>query len=125
MLKQITVFIFTLSIIGLLFLNPALADWRQNLNLIGDEAFNEGAGPPATSVTEIIGKIVRTILSFLGILFIILVMYAGHMWMFAGGNEDRVGKARKILINSAIGVALVLLSYAIAYFVFDALDAVS
>jgi len=125
MLKKITIFLFILSIFSLLIFNPVYADWRQYLNIIGQEGFNEGVGPPEMSVMDIVGKIVKTVLSFLGILFVILIIYAGHMWMFAGGSEDRVGKAKKILTNSTIGVSLVLLAYAIAYAVFDALDAIN
>ena len=37
--------------------------------------------------------------------------------MTAGGSEEKVTKARQIIINSAIGLAIVMMAYAITWFV--------
>jgi hypothetical protein len=41
--------------------------------------------------------------------------------MTAGGNEEKVEKARKLLTRGVIGLIIIIGSYAIWYFVFDAL----
>ena len=43
--------------------------------------------------------------------------------MTAGGEADRVDKAKKVLINAAIGLAIILASFAIAQFVLNRLIA--
>ncbi len=58
-------------------------------------------------------------LTFLGIIFIIMIIYAGFLWMTSGGSEDKISKARKIIIRSIIGVAIILLAYAITIFVIN------
>ncbi len=69
------------------------------------------------SLVLAIGLIIRTILSLLGVIFLILILYAGFLWMTAGGNEEQLTKAKNLLKNSAIGLAIVLAAYAITYFV--------
>ena len=64
-------------------------------------------------IASIVGRIIGIFLSVLGIIFLILVIYAGFLWMTAGGNADRVDKAKKILIQSVIGLIIILLSFAI------------
>lgn len=65
--------------------------------------------------------VMRTIsyaLGFLGVIFILLIIYAGFLWMTAAGNEEKVEKAKKIISRAAIGLAIVLIALAVTYFVF-------
>jgi len=68
-------------------------------------------------LSTFIGRVIKNLLGLLGTVFLILVLYAGFMWMTAAGNEERVGKAKKILANSVIGLAVVILAYVIVEFV--------
>ena len=64
-----------------------------------------------------IGNILRIVLSFLGVIFLILIIYGGFTWMTAGGNEQQITKAKGIIFNAIIGLIVVLAAYAItAYF---------
>ncbi len=74
------------------------------------------------TVPGIIGKVVAVILSFIGIIFFLLVLFAGFMWMSAMGNSERVTKAKDILEAAAIGLLIVLGAYAITRFVFQGLS---
>ncbi|PIT87034.1 MAG: hypothetical protein COU31_05100 [Candidatus Magasanikbacteria bacterium CG10_big_fil_rev_8_21_14_0_10_40_10] len=58
-------------------------------------------------------------MSFLGIIFFGLVMFAGFTWMTAAGASEQVEKAKKLLEGAVIGLVLVLSSYAITNFVFS------
>ena len=69
------------------------------------------------SFINTLAKIVKTILSLLGILFLILIIISGFQWMTAGGNEETIAKARKRIINASIGLGIVILSYSIASFI--------
>ena len=73
------------------------------------------------SMPEIIGALIGTFLSLLGIIFLVLILYGGFIWMISGGNEFKVAKAKKILTNAVIGLIIVLSAYSITYFVFNSL----
>lgn len=70
-----------------------------------------------TFLSTRVGSIIGTLLSFLGVIFMVLVIYAGVLWMTARGAEAQVDKAKDILVNAIIGLILVLAAYAITAFV--------
>jgi hypothetical protein len=73
------------------------------------------------SLPAIIGALIGTFLSLIGVIFLCLIIYGGFLWMTAAGNESKVLKAKKLLTESVIGLIIILASYAITRFVFDAL----
>lgn len=81
----------------------------------------ETGAPTKRSVQGIISLVINTFLSLLGVIFLVIIIYAGFLWMTAGGNDEQVGKAKKWLTNSIIGVAIIIAAYAISYFVLNAL----
>ena len=66
-------------------------------------------------------QVINVILSFLGIIALIIILWGGFMWMTAGGNEEKVTKARQMLVAGVVGLAIVLAAYAIANFVVNSL----
>ncbi|MFH1173151.1 MAG: pilin [bacterium] len=74
------------------------------------------SGTPNLPAT--IAGIVQILLGFIGIVFLALTVYAGYLWMTASGNEDKVTRAKDMLRNSIIGLAIVLAAYSITYFLF-------
>ena len=46
-------------------------------------------------------------------LALIMVMYGGFMWVFAGGNSSVIGKAKETITSAIIGLVLALLSVTI------------
>ena len=69
-------------------------------------------------VAGVAGNIVASALAFVGVIFFILVLYAGFMWMTARGDSGKIDKAKSVLEDAVIGVVLVSAAYAIANFVF-------
>jgi uncharacterized BrkB/YihY/UPF0761 family membrane protein len=65
--------------------------------------------------------IVNTALVFLGMITVILVIVAGFMWLFAGGEEEKIKKAKEILKGAVTGLVIVLGSYGLAQYIFTAL----
>lgn len=63
------------------------------------------------------GRFIQFALSFLGILAVILVMYAGFLWMSSGGDEEKITKARAILKNGVIGLIIILSAWTITTFI--------
>lgn len=70
-----------------------------------------------TMLLDRIGGLVGLVLSFIGIIFLVLTVYAGIMWMTAQGNSAKVEKAKDLLINAVIGLVIVSAAYSITIFV--------
>ena len=84
------------------------------------ETFAETAGFTTNADLEVIvARLIRTVLSFLGIVAVVIMLYGGFVWMTAGGNPDRVDKAKKIIINGTIGLVLVFSSFAVTQFILN------
>lgn len=71
----------------------------------------------AESLPEMVGAIVGIILSLVGVFFLGLMIYGGYIWMMARGNEQEVEKAKNIIINSVIGIIIVVAAYAFTAFI--------
>ncbi len=69
----------------------------------------------------IIGRIINIFLGFMGIVLLLIVIYAGYLWMTAGGDADQVEKAKKWIRNGIIGLIIIVSSYAITAFVISML----
>jgi len=61
----------------------------------------------------IIGRVIKTILTFVGIILLSIIIYGGFLWMTAGGKSEQVGKAIDYLKNGAIGVLIIIIAYSI------------
>lgn len=81
-------------------------------------AANLASGP--TEPTVIVGRIIGAGLSLIGIVFFILTLYAGIVWMVARGNEESAKKAINTIIAAAIGMIITMSAYAITSFILDA-----
>ncbi len=81
-------------------------------------AFFGESGYSGSSADSILGSVIKTVLSLLGIVFVILIIFSGYQWMMAGGNEEQVSKAKDRIRDAVIGVIIVVLAYAITAFVF-------
>ncbi len=111
-------------IIGLPNFSPVKAQgWWETakqggLDQVGT-AYGQGSNP--TDIRDIIARIISVFLGLLGIIFTVLIFYAGYRWMTAGGNEDKVKQAKDQLITGVIGLAIILASLAISHYVFRAI----
>ena len=82
---------------------------------------NEGQ----TDLTVIVGRIINILLSFLGIIFLVLVLYAGFLWMTAQGDSKKVDQARGMISQAIVGLIIIMASYAISNYVLNALAQVT
>lgn len=75
------------------------------------------------NIAQFIGfYIIQPVLGLLGLLFLVLMIYAGVLWMTASGNEKRVQKAKDILVAAVIGATIIVSAYAVTNAVFNALS---
>lgn len=75
-------------------------------------------GQPA-SLPAFAGRIVRAALVLTGVIFFALMVYAGSLYLTAGGNEEQVKRSRSTLARAAIGFFIVLFAGAITQFIFN------
>ncbi|MBI4599880.1 hypothetical protein HY732_03070 [Candidatus Uhrbacteria bacterium] len=96
-----------------------------NQNIIRNNLNNTGnlSGYANKTLPEAVGNIILALISILGVIFVVLIVYAGFKWMLAQGDEQKTKEALGLIINSIIGLAIILAAYAIAYFVISTLKA--
>jgi len=114
----ITMFAFVLSAMPVLALGSDIGtELGQTTSVIGQTGFGEQQSTAGQSLPTRVGKIIRTVLGLLGVVVVVIVIYAGFLWMTAGGAPETVKKAKDWIINAIIGLAIILSAYAITDFV--------
>ena len=74
-------------------------------------------GETQKTLPDLVGGIIKTALTLLGVIFLILTVYGGYKWMLARGESKEVETAKDIMTRAIIGLIIVLAAYAITYFV--------
>ncbi len=93
----------------------------DRVHKVGEGAFG-GDRVTETTAAEIAGKVVNSFFGVLGVIFIILAIYGGYLWMTASGNEEQVKKAKSVITQAIIGISVTLLIGVIANLIFTALE---
>lgn len=83
----------------------------------GGEAEAQRAG----DLTVVIGQIIKSAIGLLGMIFLVMIVYAGYLWLMARGNEETVKNAKATMFRALMGVIIVITAYAITTFVFERL----
>jgi TRAP-type C4-dicarboxylate transport system permease small subunit len=105
----------SLGLLGLFLAQPA---WATEIeDSLSSTASKAGMGGFTTSVPTLVSSIVSTALVFIGIFFMVLILWSGYEWMTAGGNPEKVTHAKERITNSLIGIIIVVSAYAISSFV--------
>ena len=76
-----------------------------------------GSGLTKDDPRLVVARIINVALGILGTIAVVLIVYAGFLWMTAGGNDEQAGKAKSIIFASIIGLVIILSAYAISIFV--------
>jgi Type IV secretion system pilin len=89
----------------------------------GEEAVKIAIGTTFTDkpLSVFITDVVRYFLSFVTIVAVIYIIFAGFQLMTWGGDEEKTKKARQIIIYVIAGIVLMWVSYWIVRIVLDAL----
>ena len=117
--------LLTLGVFGFVSLRPVSASlWDSitdkdegGLKEIGSTVF--GNEEPKNTIPEIIARIIKYLLTFLGVIFITLIVYGGFIYMTAMGESDKISSAKNIIISASIGLAIILASYSFTYFILE------
>jgi hypothetical protein len=66
---------------------------------------------------QIIGRIIKYILEFTGLIFFVLMIYAGFTWMMSQGDQKKVTEAKGTITAAIIGIVVIALAYGITSYV--------
>lgn len=99
----------------------SLVGAAEDVNTIGANAGLSNAD----SLPVIVGNTISILLGILGIVFVVLVVYAGFLYLTSNGGEENVKKAKKLLTQAVIGLILIVSAYAISSYVISALTTIS
>lgn len=122
-MKKIIVAIYSILAVSSVLI-PAMV--LAQSSSVRDEAFgqlysaagNEGAGFGSyRDPRETAALIIRSVLGLVGMIFMGLSLYAGFLWMTAGGEEEKVTQATGILKMAVIGLIIILAAYSLTNFV--------
>jgi len=100
----------TWSMIGMLVI--LLANNLVNAFYIINEPKEVVPESATVAITEI-ASVIKLILVFLGPLAIIFTIYAGFMYLTAMDNEERSGKAKRMIVGGITGVVIIYSAYAL------------
>jgi TRAP-type C4-dicarboxylate transport system permease small subunit len=98
--------------------HASLADAQAELTTVGQEI---GGDVTTNTLPELIGEIINVVLSLLGIIFVVLIVYSGFLYLTDQGAGDKVKKAKDILTKSVIGIVIIIAAYAISTYVMSML----
>lgn len=69
------------------------------------------------SIEAMVGRFISSALSLTGVFFFGYIVWAGYLWMTAHGEAPQVEKAKKMISNAIIGLAITLAAYFVSSFV--------
>ena len=110
-----TIRILVIAICFLFFANQALALTSAATGL--DATAGAATLKVTKSIPQLVGYFINILLGLMGLVLLVIVVYAGILWMTAGGNPKQVEKARDWMINGAIGLIICALAFAISTFI--------
>ncbi|MBP9749109.1 hypothetical protein KBD18_02800, partial [Patescibacteria group bacterium] len=109
-----------MSIIGGFFVLPhVVVAATVNLGLTPEVGNAIGLG--TTDVRVIVARIIRNFFALLGIIAVVLILYGGFLWMTSNGEESQIDKAKRVILNAVIGLAIILSAVAITQFILSRL----
>jgi type IV secretory pathway VirB2 component (pilin) len=100
-----------------MLMTPAMAQVDEYLGEV-----QTAAGLTDEPLQNTIGSLINVVLTILGIVLLLIIIYAGFLWMTAGGDSEQTKKAKDWMLNAVIGLIIILAAYAISSFVISALQ---
>ena len=130
-MKKKQIFFVTLVMMLIVFGGLLAPSWRgvtgaKDINDIIDKQISDPGGLVETGLpgdaddtTQLVVDLIRGFLGFLGLIFMVLILYAGFKWMTSGGNSSTIDEAKGMILNAVIGLIVIGFSFAITQFVFS------
>ncbi|NCU44209.1 hypothetical protein EOM71_00835 [Candidatus Falkowbacteria bacterium] len=89
---------------------------------LNETAIAAGYDPTQNNALTTVSSFITIVLGLVGVIFLALIIYGGFLWMTAAGNEKQVETAKSIISRAAIGLIIIVLAYAITFFIIKLLS---
>lgn len=105
----------------------AAALWAANLSLAVAASPTLKIKPPQTvgtqfdTIDHVISSGFNIVLTVAGVLFMILFLLGGIQYLASAGHEEGTKKARQLLLDSVIGLVIVVMAWAVGIYVLQLL----
>ncbi len=124
-MKKTLSFIFPLFItfgFALSISAPALTVHAASPKTAVNQYVKEAAKKPYGRATEnrlplFIGNLIKVVLGVVGMIFLILTVYAGVLYMTAAGDDTKVKKAKAMLGQTVIGLVIIIGAYVLTDYI--------
>lgn len=83
-----------------------------NINLTPEKPAVEEISDLSDS-ESVFRRVFNFALSFVGIIAMIMIVIAGYYYITAHGEEDKIGKAKKMILATVIGIIIIIASYTV------------
>ncbi len=115
----------SLLLTGTLVLGAGLVWWAfasgdvsaQTATTFSVESVGERIGLGNADLRQVGINIIRWLLGFVSLVAVVYLIYGGYLWLTAAGNEQRVEKAKQVILQALIGLVIIILAWAIVLFV--------
>ena len=99
----------------------AVSSIQSGLNSAANQSGLDAGG--LTDPVKIIGSLIGSLLSLIGVLLFLYILYGGFTWMTAAGDPGKTKSAMQIIRNAVIGIVIIVSAYAISNFVITQIGA--
>ncbi|HEU4914805.1 MAG TPA: pilin [Candidatus Saccharimonadales bacterium] len=110
-----------IGVVALAHTEPALAASAKDEICAGVGAASGGSGctPPKNSptVNGVINTVINTLSVFVGIVAVIMIIFAGFKYVTSGGDSSKISSAKNALIYAVVGLVVAALAQVIVRFV--------
>ena len=119
LIKNIVVFIVFMMVAAPVALVGTQVNAGPNLglNFVSNAGNGLGLSDANEDPRQMAVNIVKYLMTFLGIIAVVIILLGGFKWMTAAGNEDKVAEAKKLIIAGCIGLIIILAAFIIVQFV--------
>lgn len=109
------------ALVGVAALSVPVFAQTANLQQSADATAKAAGIASGPDLLTTIGRVINIALGTLGVIFLCLMLYAGYIWMTAGGDAKKVDEAKALIRNAVIGMVVISSAWAITSFVFGLL----
>ncbi|USN53418.1 MAG: hypothetical protein H6760_04665 [Candidatus Nomurabacteria bacterium] len=109
-MKKALIAVGTLALVAM----PMLASAQSAFTV---ENVGGSVGLGTADLKDTVINIIQWVLGIVALIAVVMIIIGGFQWMTAGGNDEKVEKAKKIISSAVVGLIIVLLAWAIVVFV--------
>ena len=116
--------LFAAAFMAVAILSLAAVPTVHALSTEAGEAYGLNDATPGSisknTLPVVIGRVLKVMLGLVGTLFLLLMVYAGLLYMTAKGDAKKIDSAKQMILGAIIGVVIVASAYSITSFVLEA-----